>query len=92
MDILLLLMGVDDALTFLSMKKVQFSYSAIAGQKKMHFSASVTICVFLNEDNEEKWAQATFSPDYETEGKRFQINPMHMNFGNLIVFLNYLLH
>lgn len=58
----------------------------------MHFSASVTICVFLNEDNEEKWAQATFSPDYETEGKRFRINPMHMNFGNLIVFLNYSLH
>ena len=43
----------------------------------MHFSASVTICVFLNEDNEEKWAQATFPPDYETEGKRFRINPMH---------------
>ena len=43
----------------------------------MHFSASVTICVFLNEDNEEKWAQATFPPDYETEAKRFRINPMH---------------
>ena len=43
----------------------------------MHFSASVTICVFLNEDNEEKWAQATFPPDYETGGKRFRINPMH---------------
>ena len=40
----------------------------------MHFSASVAICVFLNEDNEEKWVQVTFCADYETTLKKAFMN------------------
>ena len=40
----------------------------------MHFSASVAICVFLNEDNEEKWVQVTFFADYETTLKKAFMN------------------
>ena len=40
----------------------------------MHFSASVAISVFLNEDNEEKWVQVTFFADYETTLKKAFMN------------------
>ena len=40
----------------------------------MHFSPSVAICVFLNEDNEEKWVQVTFFADYETTLKKAFMN------------------
>ena len=47
----------------------------------MHFSASVAICVFLNEDNEEKWVQVTFFADYETTLKKAFLNEFRIQEG-----------